>query len=208
MSVFWVHKVCREITWNMLVFENSLMHFHQLIIFSTPKQNQMHWLSGQKLLFMEQFLMMRPWARYILFFNLQNYSGDLHFTKRKLSLSEGTPGLPWWLSGKEHTCQCRRCKLDPWVGTIPGRRKWWPTPVSLPGKSHWQRSQWATVTWGPKRVRPGLGTETTTKGPQRKDGLESSLAPLHTPALHTKPWHDLRWNKVNSHSQWRSGSHG
>ena len=28
-------------------------------------------------------------------------------------------GLPWWLSGKESTCQCRRCGSDPWVGTIP-----------------------------------------------------------------------------------------
>ena len=23
-------------------------------------------------------------------------------------------GLPWWLSGKESTCQCRRCGFDPW----------------------------------------------------------------------------------------------
>ena len=28
-------------------------------------------------------------------------------------------GLPWWLSGKESTCQCRRCGSDPWVGKIP-----------------------------------------------------------------------------------------
>ena len=28
-------------------------------------------------------------------------------------------GLPWWLSGKESICQCRRCKrlgFDPWEG--------------------------------------------------------------------------------------------
>ena len=24
-------------------------------------------------------------------------------------------GLPRWLSGKESTCQCRRCGFDPWV---------------------------------------------------------------------------------------------
>ena len=30
--------------------------------------------------------------------------------------------------------------LDPWVGKIPWRRKWQPTPVFLPGKSHGQRS--------------------------------------------------------------------
>ena len=45
-----------------------------------------------------------------------------------------------WLSGKESACQCRRCGLDPWVGKIPWRGKWQPTPVFLPGKSPWQRS--------------------------------------------------------------------
>jgi len=30
--------------------------------------------------------------------------------------------------------------LDPWLGKISWRRKWQPTPVSLPGKSHGQRS--------------------------------------------------------------------
>ena len=40
---------------------------------------------------------------------------------------------------KESACQCRRCKFDPWVGKIPWRRKWQPTPVFLPGESHRQR---------------------------------------------------------------------
>ena len=28
-------------------------------------------------------------------------------------------GFPWWLSGKESTCQRRRCQFDPWSGKIP-----------------------------------------------------------------------------------------
>ena len=44
----------------------------------------------------------------------------------------------WWLSGKESTC--RRQRFDPWIVKIPWRRKWQPTPVFLPGKSHGQRS--------------------------------------------------------------------
>ena len=28
-------------------------------------------------------------------------------------------GLPWWLSGKESICQCRRHGFDPWSGKIP-----------------------------------------------------------------------------------------
>ena len=51
--------------------------------------------------------------------------------------------LPRWLSGKESACQCRsrrRHRFHPWVRKISWRRKWQPTPVSLPGKSHGQRS--------------------------------------------------------------------
>ena len=46
---------------------------------------------------------------------------------------------------KESACQCRRCRFDSWVGKIPWRRKWQPTPVFLPGKSRGQRAFWATV---------------------------------------------------------------
>ena len=51
-------------------------------------------------------------------------------------------GLPGWLSSKETACQCksrRRHGFDPWVRKIPYRRKWQPTPVFSPGKSHGQR---------------------------------------------------------------------
>ena len=32
--------------------------------------------------------------------------------------------------------------FDPWVGKIPWRKEWQPTPVFLPGESHGQRSPW------------------------------------------------------------------
>ena len=48
--------------------------------------------------------------------------------------------IPGGSDGKESACQCRKCGLDPWVGKIPWRRKWQPTPVFLSGKSHGQRS--------------------------------------------------------------------
>ena len=52
-------------------------------------------------------------------------------------------GFPGSTSDKGPTCQCRRhkgCGFDPWVGKIPWRRVWQPTPVFLPGESHGQRS--------------------------------------------------------------------
>ena len=54
-------------------------------------------------------------------------------------------------SGKEPACQCRRqrrCGFDPWVGKIPWRRKWQPTPVFLPGKFHAQRILEGYRPWG------------------------------------------------------------
>ena len=46
-------------------------------------------------------------------------------------------------SRKEPACQHRRRKrrgFNPWVGKIPWRRAWQPTPVFLPGESRGQRS--------------------------------------------------------------------
>ena len=46
--------------------------------------------------------------------------------------------FPGGANGKERTSQCRRlkrCEFNPWVGKIPGRRAWQPTPVFLPGES-------------------------------------------------------------------------
>ena len=37
-------------------------------------------------------------------------------------------GLLWWLSGREVTCLCKRCRFHPWVEQ--------PTPVFLPGEPH------------------------------------------------------------------------
>ena len=43
-------------------------------------------------------------------------------------------------------CKSRgRHKFNPLVGKIAWSRAWQPTLVFLPGKSHGQRSQWATV---------------------------------------------------------------
>jgi len=43
------------------------------------------------------------------------------------------------LNGKRILLQCRRHRrwFDPWVGKIPWRRAWQPTPVFLPGESSW-----------------------------------------------------------------------
>ena len=60
-------------------------------------------------------------------------------------LGSGLPGggFPGGVSDKEPAYQCRWHKklgFNPWVGKIPWRRAWQPTPVFLSGESHGQRS--------------------------------------------------------------------
>ena len=74
-------------------------------------------------------------------------------TMRSLGLTY-THGLPQGLSskdfhlrGREH----RRLGFNPWVGKIPWRRAWQPTPVSLPEEFHGgQRSLEGCSSWGGK----------------------------------------------------------
>ena len=67
--------------------------------------------------------------------------------------------LPRWLCGKESTCQCRRPRFNPWVRKNLWRRKWQPSPVFLPGKSHGERSLVGYNLCGRKRVRYNWVTE-------------------------------------------------
>ena len=54
--------------------------------------------------------------------------------------------LTWSLVAQR--LQCGRPGFDPWVGKIPWRRKWQPTPVFLPGKSHGLRLLVGYSPWG------------------------------------------------------------
>ena len=49
--------------------------------------------------------------------------------------------------------------FNPLVVKIPWRRKWQPTPVFLPGKSHGQRSLVDYSPWGHKKVGQDLMTK-------------------------------------------------
>ena len=64
-------------------------------------------------------------------------------------------GLPTWLTGEESSYQCKRTRFDLWARMIPWRRKWQPTPISLPGKSHGQGS----LPRGAQRIGQNLMTE-------------------------------------------------
>ena len=48
--------------------------------------------------------------------------------------------------------QCGRPEINPWVGKIPWRRAWQPTPVFLLGESLGQRSLAGYSPWGHKEL--------------------------------------------------------
>ena len=75
------------------------------------------------------------------------------FSSWYMKASGTMPGLPWWLSAKEFTCQCRRHRFDPLARKIPWRKKWQPTLVFLLGKSHGLQSM------GLQRVGHNLATQ-------------------------------------------------
>ena len=61
---------------------------------------------------------------------------------------------------KRIACQCwrhKRRKFNPWVGKIPWRRKWQPTPVFLPENSM-DRGAWYATVHGVAKSRPWLST--------------------------------------------------
>ena len=69
--------------------------------------------------------------------------------------------MKWLSSLKEPAWQCRRHKrygFDSWVGKIPWRWKWQPTPVFLPGESH---GQWSLAGCGPQGHNESDMTEAT-----------------------------------------------
>ena len=56
--------------------------------------------------------------------------------------------FPGGSDSEESLQQWRRLGLHPWVGKIPWRREWQPTPVFLPRKFHGHRSLVGYSPWG------------------------------------------------------------
>ena len=86
---------------------------------------------------------------------------------------------------KESTCnvgvslQCRRPRFNPWVGKIPWRRKWQPTPVFLPRESHGQKSLAGCSPWGRKsQTWLSYWTTTTRKAFSSYDAQDTRPSPF------------------------------
>ena len=75
----------------------------------------------------------------------------------------------------------KRCEFDPWVGKIPWRRAWQPTPVFLPGESHGQAGDLRDTPW--QEIQ-----ETQFQSLGQEDPLEEGMA-THSSILAWRiPW--------------------
>ena len=66
--------------------------------------------------------------------------------------------VPWWLSGKESDCQCRRMGSVPWSGRSTGEGNGNPLQDSCLG-NRMDRGIWQAIVHGVTRVRQDLTTE-------------------------------------------------
>ena len=87
--------------------------------------------------------------------------------------------------------------LDPWVGKIPWRREWHPTPVFLPGEFHGQRSLAGYSPWGCRES-------------DTAERLTLCVSQYIFTAEHYYRWHQCRmvfkcllitWNNTESHGE-------
>ena len=62
-------------------------------------------------------------------------------------------GLPWWLRQERICLQWGWPGFSLWVGKIPWRREWLPTPVFCPGESPWTVEPGRLQSMGLQRVR-------------------------------------------------------
>ena len=78
--------------------------------------------------------------------------GALWATVHGVAKELDATSFPGRSEGKASACSAGVPGFDPWVGKIPWRRKWQPTPVFLPGEFHGQRSLLGYSPWGRKEL--------------------------------------------------------
>ena len=86
--------------------------------------------------------------------------------------------LPWCLKRLRIHLQCGRPGIDPWVGTIPGRRAWQPTLVSLPGESLWTEECGGPQSMGSQRIRHYWATKQAHTSIKKKKWCICSALPF------------------------------
>ena len=117
-------------------------------------------------------------------------------------------GLPWWLRWQRIHLQYGRPGFNLWVGKIPWRRAWQPTPVFSPGESPWTEEPGRLPSTGSQRVRHNWATKHTHKS---KGMILKATGPVVTlnglwVALNVWRWYaKISLMHKNNQSKWRPG---
>ena len=106
-------------------------------------------LTYSSVMFIQPFVVFKPLA-YLLSLSYQLWlTGSISYDYWWKGGQAWCWHFGWW-SFSIIRLQCGRPGFNPWVGKIPWRRKWQPTPVFLPGESHGQRSLAGYIPWDRK----------------------------------------------------------
>ena len=111
-------------------------YFNQLPLgrFVTFQLQTWHLFYACYFLICRHFIFFATWINYLL-----SYMSSSHYK-----------GFPGGVTGKESTCQCRRCKrhgFDSWIRNIPWHRKWQPKSI-LAWKIPWSEEPGRLQTMG------------------------------------------------------------
>ena len=113
-------------------------------------------------------------------------------------------GFPRWLSGKDSACQSRRHRFNPWVGKIPWRRKWQPTPI-LAWRFPWTEEPGRLPSMGSQRVERDRALTHTYKGifkvSMHQMSAELIISPFLSSSLPDLP------ERFRLGPQWQIGKH-
>ena len=105
----------------------------------------------------------------------------------------------WWAQRVKNPLQCRKPGFEPWLGKIPWRREWLPTPVFLPGKSQGQRSLAGYNPWSRKESDT---TEHVSKRWTQKWKLNTMYHEIHNSDFIEYPMVHCVSGKRNKSAEW------
>ena len=146
---------------------------------------------------------------------LQIFKGVLHFNQKSSPLKTPNLGLPWWSSGWESACQCRRHRFNPWSRKIPhAPGQLAPCPVTMeptlqspgPGTTEPECSN----SWSPRALEPVPCNKRShhNEKPQleRRPCSPQVRKPMHSNKDSVKPKNKLKNKKVKKDSikKWMS----
>ena len=145
-------------TMKSCIKSNIILKKHGLVrvMFISPSDRKKHKLTKHTLL---------PFW-FVDAFPLDDSVSKFHWWLKSFTLSCAPFGLPWWLSGKESSYQCNRCRFSPGSGRSPGEGNGNPLQYSCL-ENPMERGAWQAIVHRIARVGHDLATKPPPPLPQK-----------------------------------------